>query len=152
MPIIQLSGRNTGECVVSAEDYEGLSRYVWHSNGIYAVRYHRSRPVLMHRQLLGLEEGDPREGDHINGDQMDNRRENLRIVTRSQNRQNLDPAGYVGSTSKYRAVHWAADKGKWRACVRLEGKRTHLGYFDNEDEAGRVAAEFIAATMPFAAR
>lgn len=42
----------------------------------------------LHRHLLGLLPGDPRCGDHINGDGFDNRRENLRICTIGENTQN----------------------------------------------------------------
>src|SRR3990167_2041420 len=64
------------------------------------------KKVSMHRVILGLMWGDPRQGDHINGNKLDNRRHNLRIVTVQQQRQNVR-AGY--GTSKYRGVRRLAN-------------------------------------------
>lgn len=70
--------------------------------------------------------------DHINGDRADNRLENLRYCTRSQNQMNR--ISRYGS-SKYKGVCWCKDMGKWRCVVRKNGKRFNLGYFKNEKDA-----------------
>jgi hypothetical protein len=71
--------------------------------------------------------------DHINRDTGDNRWENLREVTRSQNCQNKEAKG----------IHRMKRNGKWMAYIKLNGKLKHLGYFHTKDEAKsvRLAAE-----------
>jgi hypothetical protein len=100
----------------------------------------------MHRFVLGLRKGDPRKVDHKNRNRLDNRRENLRVVTSAENAQNLE-RNY--GRSRHRGVAWHKVTKKWRAVVRLDGRQHHLGYFDDEDEAGAVASAFRAQHMPF---
>src|SRR5262245_60277041 len=94
-------------------------------NTLRSVRY------AMHRIILGLPMGDPREEDHRNGNRLDNRRENLRIVVDGEQQQNRRPnRPRVMSTlpqSRFRGVHWDAKSQKWRASVR---KRT-IGRFND---------------------
>ena len=74
--------------------------------------------------------------DHINGDKLDNRRENLRLVTMSQsnmNRRNINFKRRQDILSKYKGVWW--DRNKWRAAITVAGKKIYLGRFHNEDEA-----------------
>ncbi len=104
----------------------------------------------LHRDLLGLKRGDRRQGDHRNHDLLDNRRSNLRIVTNAQNGQNRNGA-YRGSTSRHRGVCWAGREAKWRVTACVDGRRFHLGYFDDEQEAAGVAAAFRAEHMPYSA-
>lgn len=72
--------------------------------------------------------------DHINGQRDDNRFENLRECTRSQNMMNVPKRG----------VCFHKGRRKWQASIRLHGKRTYLGTFTTEAEAleaYRVAAQ-----------
>jgi hypothetical protein len=46
------------------------------------------------------------------------------------------------NTSGYRGVSWNKTLGKWWARITVNGKRVHLGYFDDVNEAGRVCKEF----------
>jgi len=77
--------------------------------------------------------------DHINGDTMDNRKSNLRIATRAQNRVNSKKV--AEATSKYKGV--AARYGKkgtrYEAYAYEDGTKIHLGMFDDEDKAARAA-------------
>ena len=47
-------------------------------------------------------------------------------------------AGLLLAVPKYRGVHWERDHKKWRAVFRVRGKRAHIGYFDNEEDAARA--------------
>lgn len=69
--------------------------------------------------------------DHINGNPLDNRRKNLRIVTVLENSQNKRSA--TNSSSQYIGV--SKDKNKWRAKIEYNGKSEHLGSFLTEIEA-----------------
>ncbi len=93
---------------VDPEDYEWLSIYNWHlltgPTNRYAVRVDRKRLfVHMHREIMKPPKG--MVVDHINRDGLDNRRANLRIATRQQNRCNSGPRLRRG-TSKYKGVSW----------------------------------------------
>lgn len=76
--------------------------------------------------------------DHRNGHGLDNRKANLRVITRSQNCRALR-AKKSGCSSKYRGVSWAKHARKWAAQLsvgcRAKRKSINLGYFDTEIEA-----------------
>lgn len=72
--------------------------------------------------------------DHVNGDGLDNRRENLRAATPLQNVGNLfsplNTSGFKG-VGRYR-------NGRWRAYISRDRRHVHLGYFDTPEEAARA--------------
>jgi hypothetical protein len=75
--------------------------------------------------------------DHINGDKHDNRFSNLRVATPAMNSQNiLSPRKDCRSGLK--GVSWRETHKKWHATIRINGKATHLGYFDSADAAHQV--------------
>lgn len=104
--------------------------------------------LWLQREIIGLERGDPLVVDHIDGDPLNNRRANLRVVTRGQNQQNRRGADR-GSTSRHRGVSWSADRKKWVAAAKVDGKQRMLGRFDSEEEAARAASAFRRERMPF---
>lgn len=114
-----------------------------HSKGSAATRTHTA--IRLHRFLLGLDKGDPREGDHINHNRLDNRRSNLRILTLAENRQNVP--GRSGA-SLFRGVYWEKRQRKWIANATVGGKAYHLGTFTDEREAAEVARQWRLANMP----
>jgi hypothetical protein len=92
-----------------------------------------------HRLIFMLHHGFmPQEIDHINGDRADNRIENLRSVTRSQNQYNKRPQR---NASGYRGVTWHKKTGKWLVRVGLNNKNKSLGYYDDLELAALVAEE-----------
>jgi len=77
--------------------------------------------------------------DHINGDRLDNRIENLREVTSSENSQNRS----IGSnnTSGIKGVSWFAQSCKWKATIMVNGVHNYLGlYVDIRDAETAVCA------------
>lgn len=74
--------------------------------------------------------------DHINGDRLDNRKDNLRICTEKQNRQNRKKIS--GKTSKYKGVHWNKLNKNWRARIIINDKSIDLGSFKKEIQAAKV--------------
>lgn len=95
----------------------------------------KSKSVLMHRLVVGIQDGDRREVDHINNNTLDNRRENLRIVTKTENRANRRS---LRGVSKYKGVVFDKSVEKWKASIGLNGKHINLGRFKSEDEAARA--------------
>ena len=71
--------------------------------------------------------------DHINHNGLDNRKENLRFVTRAQNQQNRRST--KNSSSQYKGVGWHKASNKWRAKIGHKGKQTYLGLFTCEHQA-----------------
>lgn len=129
---------------VSSCDYDSLSQFTWHlaygaKNGHpYARRTIREgskcHAVWMHRQVLGLERGDKRWSDHINSiETLDNRRENLRCATPSQNNMHRR-----STTGTEKGVNWHKLAGKWRARIKINRKEIHLGLFSSREEAVTV--------------
>ena len=86
--------------------------------------------------------------DHINGDKVDNRISNLRVATPAQNAQNLRKAR-SNSKSGLIGTIWYGKKNKWRACIRVEGKIKHLGYFEQAEQAHAVYIEAKRTLHPF---
>ena len=71
--------------------------------------------------------------DHINGDGLDNRRENLRVATHSQNMSNRKVQS--NNTSGVRGVTWNKNKGKWQVYIKHNKKQYTIGFFSSLDEA-----------------
>ncbi len=137
MKEIQLTkGRVT---FVDDEDFDWLSQWKWYAssgtNGyFYAIRPARGTIVFMHRLILKPEKSQV--VDHANHDSLDNRKENIRICTNQQNQFNQLPQ--VGKTSKYKGVSWKETHKKWYVDIKLNGKKTFIGQFDDEVEAARA--------------
>lgn len=104
------------------------------------------RSLRLHRLIMDAPKG--LDVDHINGNKLDNRKSNLRIVTRGQNNQNQNPIRNK-TKSGIRGVAWFERDSKWRAYVSYKGKQLHLGYFDSKEEAAKVASSARKKLMPY---
>tara|TARA_R110000744_G_C19135209_1_gene537524 strand:- start:121 stop:654 length:534 start_codon:yes stop_codon:yes gene_type:complete len=78
--------------------------------------------------------------DHINGDRQDNRIENLREVTPSQNAQNR--ALSANNTSGVKGVHWSRSANKWQATVMVNGIHNYLGVYVDIREAEKAVCDY----------
>ena len=85
----------------------------------------------MHRAILNAPKG--LLVDHIDGNGLNNRKSNLRLCTFAQNAHNSRPRR--NSSSRYKGVCWHKLKKKWTVSIYKGGKRTYLGYYDDEIEA-----------------
>jgi hypothetical protein len=72
--------------------------------------------------------------DHINHNKLDNRLENLQLIT---NRENCSK-DVKNKTSKYTGVSWDSNRKKWQVGIKINGKRYALGRFNCEEEASQV--------------
>lgn len=90
---------------------------------------------LAHRLAWVLAHGSEPEGsiDHIDGDGLNNRLSNLRVVTARQNQQNQ--AKRIDNKSGVTGVFYRADRGKWMASIRVNGKSQSIGHFDSMQDA-----------------
>jgi len=146
VPLWTRGNRIVGVAKVDAADYDWLNSHRWYMTPKgYAGRGERLgegvRQFKMAREIVGLTHGDDRIADHINGNRLDNRRSNLRIVTAAENAQNIRrPVGRSG----YRGVK--KNTQGWMATVR----GIHLGTFPTPEEAYAVALAYRRDHMPFA--
>ena len=85
----------------------------------------------LHRFILQAPQGV--QVDHRNGDGLDNRKENLRLATPSQNQQNRHNLSL--NTSGYRGVTWHKKCQKWQSVIKLNGKNYYLGLYINPESA-----------------
>lgn len=123
--------------IVDDEDFDRLSLKKWYcsSNG-YAMRSRqlgkRKITVLMHREVLGFPESESI--DHINCDKLDNRKQNLRPCTQSQNMGNRT----VRSGRPYKGVTTRTGHKSFYAEMSYAGKPKYLGAFATAEEAARA--------------
>jgi hypothetical protein len=75
--------------------------------------------------------------DHKDGIRTNNRLENLRCVTRSENNQN-QRRPHAGNSSGYLGVSRMKNLGKWAAEITVNKKRIRLGYFEDVKEAAEA--------------
>ena len=127
---------------VDPEDYLWLSQFRWHCKtnikAIYAVRTitvaAKSKRIFMHRLIMNT----PAHlvCDHVNHDGLDNRKQNLRNCTISQNNANSRSART--SSSRYKGVSWNKTRKKWAAYIKKDSKQLFLGHFSSEIEAAKA--------------
>ena len=123
--------------LIDDEDIERVSKYSinFGSNG-YSVT---SLPIQGIRKMVYLHKvilPDIPKGlmvDHINNNKLDNRKCNLRICTNQQNQWNQKKS--IRGTSKFKGVNWYKLYSKWVAKIKFNGKKLHIGYFEDEIHA-----------------
>ena len=79
--------------------------------------------------------------DHINRIKSDNKWNNLRECNNSQNNANVGLK--TSNTSGYKGVVWDKSRNKWRVQIRINGKKTNLGRFDNIEKAIAISNEAL---------
>ena len=125
---------------VDPEDHEWLNGFRWHatcSRGrYYAATVIAGRSISMHRLIMNP----PPDMwvDHKNGDRLDNTRENLRIVTPTQNRHNSRSCARRGRPKSSQYVGVTRHGDKWKVKITHEGHEHFIGYFDDEVEAAKA--------------
>lgn len=123
--------------LVDRADFDWLNQWNWSAvnakHTFYATRGVKlpgkifSQHLSMHRQIMDAPGGT--EVDHINGDGLDNRRSNLRIVTRTENMRSRKT--FRNSKSGFKGVQYNPVNGRWKATL-------NIGTFDRAEEAARA--------------
>lgn len=137
---------------VDDEDFEWLSQWKWHAwrskptENWYAVRsesFPKKTTYYMHRDILGLKQGDRRIVDHVESSQsLNNQRKNLRLANPCQSSCNARKK--ANSAMPFKGVYVAPRKGgtiAYGARIRVEGKRLYLGYRSTAEEAYALYCE-----------
>lgn len=100
----------------------------------YAAFTKNSKHYFMHRFILDYE--GPLVVDHINGNGLDNRKNNLRLATISQNAQNI--SSNSNSSSGIKGLVYDPNKKKWRVRVKLMGKVKFEHFYHSKEKAIEV--------------
>lgn len=151
MRYIELSknGKNKGlyRAIVDDEDFDELNKYNWsvkvrpHTCYAFVSQKINGKYINNHMHNFIINAPLGMICDHINHDGLDNRKENLRVCTFSQN--SINKRSRKKSSSKYLGVHLTRYKYKdkvyeyWRAEVNLKGKRLNSKYFKSEIDAAK---------------
>lgn len=140
--------------LVDKEDAHLLRKYRWYINthrGNYA--YHlsnksetKSPTIYLHRVIVGAAKG--QYVDHINGNTLDNRKCNLRIVTNQENCQNLLNSR-KNNSSGYRGVSFNKTYGKYEAYYWKNYTKYTVGYYDTAEEANTQVVAARKTHLPF---
>jgi hypothetical protein len=129
---------------VDDADFEWLNKYSWstfvsaHTN--YAQAKVNGKNTFMHRLILGIENSPPSiQGDHVDGDGLNNQRNNLRIATGQQNNYNRHR---VVARTGVTGVYYRNDRRKpYYAQITHNYVTRTIGYFDTLEEAAIAVAE-----------
>lgn len=126
--------------LVDAADADAVSAFKWSAlvkpRTVYAYRnVYRADGTRttqsLHRFLAGFPVT-----DHINGNGLDNRRANLREVTKSENNRNRRRG--LDNTSGYKGVTWVKRDHRWQARIHTQQRRLSLGVYRTAEEAARA--------------
>ena len=129
------------------EDYEKVSQYQWCINKCWNKNSNiepafyvgtssgeNNNSLLLHRFITNCPKGYV--VDHINHNELDNRKENLRICTQSENKMNTVEIQH-NNKSGHKGVFWDTHipTPKWKAFIKVKQKYYHLGYYTDINDA-----------------
>lgn len=122
------SVNKTYTILLDDEDYDTVIKYKWFINKGYAQRAcwngRKYINLSMHRFVMKQPKG--KVIDHIDGNPLNNQKDNLRATTQAANLRN---------STKAKGYTWVKKRNKWQAQIRLNYKQIYLGQFDTESEA-----------------
>ena len=138
--------------LVDDEDYEMLTEHKWYANRdkdkFYVMRNSptdsngKQKTIFMHREITNAPKG--KVVDHINGNPLDNRRENLRVCTNQENTMNRrkhrnNKSGYKGVCYMKKKKYMISEHSKpWLAQIGHNQKNIFLGMYKAKEEAARA--------------
>lgn len=129
---------------IDTADAEDVLRFKWYAvhrgQTWYAVRsltksHDERRGVeYLHRRIL--QPPSDLGVDHINGNGLDCRRENLRLASQQQNVRNQ--MRLPRNTSGFKGVYWDKPRKRWRSYIVVDKRQIHLGRFETAEEAAQA--------------
>jgi len=131
---------------IDGEDFDKIKEYTWgvnynkNADSFYIktnkrLDINKRTVILLHRLIMNY----PKNMviDHINGNTLDNRKENLRVCTIGENSCNCKKYSN-GKLSKFKGVSFDKNVKKYKAYIKKNRKYIHLGYFMTEKEASEA--------------
>lgn len=131
--------------VIDDDDFERVSKFKWYARTNNGSKFYaaasipgtKSKKMYLHRFIMDAPKG--LQVDHINGDTLDNRKENLRICTIQENLRNKK------GKREYKGAIYAGKgrnlKKPWSARISFEGRNLYLGHYETAEEAARAYDE-----------
>jgi hypothetical protein len=132
-PIYGKGGKLVCHTLISSSDISRITNYTWNlmGRGYIKARINK-KDIYLHRYILN--QTDPSIiVDHINGDKLDNRQDNLRFATKSQNSFNRKKS--ADKSSIYKGVSFNKNKNMWQSYTKMNGVKNVIGYFDTQKKA-----------------
>jgi hypothetical protein len=148
---------NFFDCLIDTDLLEKVRNHKWvvkfnnRSNYRYAHTVAtisgKRKYIFLHRFVTNAPTG--KVVDHKNHNTLDNRLNNLRVCTGSENMQNRK--GHASNNkSGFRNVHWLTQHKRWKVSMNVNGTRYYFGMFTDLEEAKKVAKEQRERLMPYA--
>ena len=127
------------EFYIDAENFEEVKKYTWYSfvrNNMIGIRARINGEKILLHQFLGF-----KNYDHIDRNELNNRKYNLRKCTHQENCMNRGK--YSNNTSGITGVYFIKSNCKWHASIQVDGHSTNLRYYENKEDAiiARLSAE-----------
>lgn len=129
---------------IDDEDFELINKYTWRllkqprSYTLYAItnifKNEKYCTTRIHRLIMNCLDNKLIHIDHINHNGLDNRKENLRLVTPSQNQMNRNKRQF----SEYKGVAFNKSRNNYCVFINKKGKEKYLGTFKTQKEAAIV--------------
>lgn len=131
-------GAEVSRATIDAEDADKVRGSKWRldikrktSEATHYAATGRSPKIMLHRAVMGAKLGEI--VDHVDGDGLNNRKENLRICNISEN-----TANWHRLRSKYRGVYYHKATKKWAAEIYQQRKKYYIGLFGTPEDAARA--------------
>ena len=137
VPLINKRKERVGYAIISVKDADYILQFsynCWYNHSKVYARSGNERKS-MHELVIGAPAPLGHVIDHINGNSLDNRRENLRYATHAQNAQNRPKK--AGTKSRYIGVT-STKSGNWTVTISCKNKAFNCGTFEDETEAGKA--------------
>lgn len=129
------------------QDKKGNWKFSLNSRGYacisFALNGESRKSHLLHRVLMSAPQD--LQVDHRNNDKLDNRRQNLRICSISQNKQNV----FAKGRSKYLGVWFDKAINKWTVQARIDGRKRTIGRFADEKLAAKARDKAVVEANQF---
>lgn len=125
-------GKNNLYTIVDDDNFYEINKYKWHISSLgYVIRTEKNKIIYLHRKIMNF----PLDKviDHINGNKIDNRKSNLRIVSIKKNVRNQKY--HKNNTSGFLGVSFRKGRNRYRATITVDKKQIFLGNFINIKDA-----------------
>jgi len=129
------TSNTNNEFYFDLEDYDKIKDYCWRFHYGYIETNIFSVQTKLHRFVMGVTDKNI-EVDHISHKTYDNRKSELRAVTKTKNQANR--VTQINNISGVKGVSWEKRLDKWKAYLNINKKHIYLGVFSNLEDAIKV--------------
>jgi hypothetical protein len=129
--------------IVDDADFEFLNQFKWHALKLAGKFYVgrkltvskcKQNQILMHRFIMKPDKG--MVIDHLDGNPLNNQKNNLRICTHSENMRNCKIS--INNTSGFKGVSFVKKNNTYKSAIKLNKKTIYLGYYIDPIDAARA--------------